>query len=206
MPKQLSEIQHLLDAPLDPARVKHREGPGGGNQLSYVEGYDVIDTMNRIFGYDGWSRSEPTLVMLWGRDYVARNGDARHELCYTATTTVTVYWQTETSQAPHSTFQGDGGFGIAVDATGVHIEKAIKEAVTDALKRCARALGNQFGNSLYDKQDPNHAGSQGPARAPATTPSRPQSAAPDSLPSRPTSSPEPMPTRPTTVRPSGEEA
>ena len=36
-------------------------------------------------------------------------------------------------------------------------ENAGKEAVTDAIKRCFRSFGNQFGNSLYDKsRNQNH--------------------------------------------------
>jgi DNA recombination protein Rad52 len=34
---------------------------------------------------------------------------------------------------------------------GQAFEKAKKEAVTDALKRCLRAFGNAMGNCLYDK-------------------------------------------------------
>src|SRR4051812_22235002 len=43
----------LLEQPLDPKRVKHRAG-GGGTQLAYLKGYDVINTANRIFGYGQW--------------------------------------------------------------------------------------------------------------------------------------------------------
>ncbi len=43
----------LLNQPLDAKRVKHR--PGGGNtQLSYLEGHDVINMANQIFGYGQW--------------------------------------------------------------------------------------------------------------------------------------------------------
>ena len=37
-------------------------------------------------------------------------------------------------------------------------DKAVKESVTDAMKRCFRTFGNQFGNSLYDKENPIHKG------------------------------------------------
>ena len=175
MPKAHTEILPLLNDQLDPSRVKHREG-AHGSQLSYIEGYDAIDAMNEIFGYDGWSRSEPTLTLLWQRPHTVQKKDyngkvvgeeERIELSYSATLSVTIYWLE--GNAIRQTTQGDTGFGTAVDASAMHIEKATKEAVTDALKRCVRALGNQFGNSLYDKQDPNHA-TNAPTRAPQNTP------------------------------------
>jgi recombination DNA repair RAD52 pathway protein len=43
----------LLDQPLDAKRVKHRTG-GGGVQLAYLKGHDIIDTANRVFGYGSW--------------------------------------------------------------------------------------------------------------------------------------------------------
>src|SRR5689334_22001646 len=59
MEKEMSESPFTkeqiaqLDQPLDPKRVKHRSG-GGGMQLSYLKGHDVIDTANHIFGYGNW--------------------------------------------------------------------------------------------------------------------------------------------------------
>ncbi len=47
----------------------------------------------------------------------------------------------------------DSGFGLASHqpVRGDAHDKALKTAVSDALKRAARDLGNQFGLSLYDK-------------------------------------------------------
>jgi hypothetical protein len=57
----------------------------------------------------------------------------------------------------------DVGHGIAAGTSSEAIEMARKGAVTDALKRALRSFGNQFGNSLYDKDHakPGRAGTQG---------------------------------------------
>ena len=47
------QIKELI-APLDRANVKTRNQ--SGRQLSYVEGWHVIEEANRIFGFDGWTR------------------------------------------------------------------------------------------------------------------------------------------------------
>jgi hypothetical protein len=50
----------------------------------------------------------------------------------------------------------DVGFGSGYGKkAGDAIEGATKEAVTDALKRCLRTFGSQFGLALYDKERAN---------------------------------------------------
>ena len=47
-----------LSQELDSSRVKTREiktREQGNISLSYIEGFDVIDTANLIFGYGNWS-------------------------------------------------------------------------------------------------------------------------------------------------------
>ena len=44
----------LLKAKLDPRYIKTRSA--NGVNLSYVEGWHVIDEANRIFGFDAWDR------------------------------------------------------------------------------------------------------------------------------------------------------
>lgn len=130
------QIQQLLEE-LAPERVATRQG-AKQMTLSYVEGYDVINTLNHIFGFDGWSHLVDT------PELVERTED--DALIFGTTCTIIV------DGVPHR----DVGIGIADNPTKHEIEKAYKEAATDALKRAARALGNQFGNSLYDKNSPLH--------------------------------------------------
>ena len=46
-------VKQKLAQPLDPSRVKKREGRGR-SQFSYLETHDVKRTMNEIFGFAGW--------------------------------------------------------------------------------------------------------------------------------------------------------
>jgi len=50
-------------------------------------------------------------------------------------------------------YHEDVGYGTAdkQSSKGAALEKAKKEAATDAIKRCLRNYGNAAGNCLYDK-------------------------------------------------------
>lgn len=50
------------------------------------------------------------------------------------------------------TFHEDVGLGSSEGHRNMALEKAKKEAVTDALKRALRQYGNALGNSLYDRE------------------------------------------------------
>lgn len=133
-----------LEAPLDP---KHVVKPSGnfGPKGDYLEGWHVINEMNRIFGFDGWSyRIELTRDSLMeGTD---SKGNPQWQAAYTCICILTV----------GDAVRQDVGFGSGfAKAVGDAIEGATKEAVTDALKRCARTFGNVFGLALYDKSRAN---------------------------------------------------
>lgn len=124
----------MLEDKLNPQAISKREGPGG-MQLSYLEGWYIIDVMNRAFGFNGWSGDIKTLELV------------------TAGEAYCVY-QVEAVFADGSKVTKTGvGHGTSKlkdehEANGM----ALKEAETDAMKRACRYLGNKFGNSLYDKQ------------------------------------------------------
>ena len=131
-----AEQLKLLRAPLDDSRVKTREK----NRLTlrYVEGHDVIDQANAVFGYEMWSYRIASLE-LHGRVWVARV-----EVTVMADGAITS--------------REDVGVGVPAASRDAEpsddaIETAVKAAVTDALKRALRTFGNAFGNSLYDKGD-----------------------------------------------------
>jgi DNA repair and recombination protein RAD52 len=132
----------ILTQELDSNRIKTREK--GNINLSYIEGFDVIDTANRVFGFGNWSYSISKL------DQVSQevNQNQNNVVCYKAVVQILV------NNINHSldVSRQDVGFGTGVSKglADAH-EGAAKEAVTDAIKRCFRSFGNQFGNSLYDK-------------------------------------------------------
>jgi len=135
-----------LEAPLDGKRVKRREQ--GNVSLSYLEGYDIIDHANKLFGFDGWSYDVTKLEQV-SEEINQKNNKV---VAYRALITVTVYGTN------HQLFvlRSDVGYGIGIarDYASAH-ESGGKEAVTDALKRTMRSFGSQFGNALYDKTQKN---------------------------------------------------
>ena len=132
----------ILASNLDTSRVKTRQK--ANVSLSYLEGFDVIENANAIFGFGNWSYS---IVVL---EQVSQeiNNNQNLVICYKAIVKVEVF------SLDHVSFivRQDVGFGtgVARNPADAH-ENAAKEAVTDALKRSLRTFGNQFGNSLYDK-------------------------------------------------------
>ena len=131
-----------LSSELSSDRIKVRDK--ANIKLSYLEGFDIIDTANNIFGFGGWAYTISSL------EQVSQEVNANQNVvvCYKAIVKVDVY------DIDHSTMisRQDVGFGtgVARSLADAH-ENSAKEAVTDALKRSLRSFGNQFGNSLYDK-------------------------------------------------------
>lgn len=137
----------VLNKELDSNRIKIREK--GNVSLSYIEGFDVIDTANLIFGYGNWSY----LISKLEQVSQEQNHNQNFVVCYKAVVKLIIKDENHTK----SISRQDVGFGTGVSKTLADSnENAGKEAVTDALKRAMRSFGNQFGNSLYDKSR-NHA-------------------------------------------------
>ncbi|MGJ0360178.1 Rad52/Rad22 family DNA repair protein [Aliarcobacter cryaerophilus] len=132
----------ILNQELDSSRIKTRDK--GNISLSYIEGHDVIETANKVFGFGNWSYSISKLEQVSQE----QNQNQNHVICYKAIVQVLVHSENHTLDVSRE----DVGFGTGVAKTQADAhEGAAKEAVTDALKRAMRSFGNQFGNSLYDK-------------------------------------------------------
>jgi DNA recombination protein Rad52 len=155
------EIVAELQKKLDPGHVKppQKFGPKG----DYLEGWHVIAEANRIFGFGGWSYEvvDTKCVAEKPREIGQQKRDG-WGVTYTSRVRVDV------SGVVREDF--GAGHGYDVDLGLAH-ESAIKEAVTDALKRTLRTFGNPFGLALYDKSRAN----VGHADEPATP--KPTSAA-----------------------------
>jgi DNA repair and recombination protein RAD52 len=136
--KQLQVLKYELDS----SRIKSRSK--GNVNLSYLEGFDIIDTANLIFGYGNWNYAISKLEQVSQET----NQNQNVVVCYKAVIEITVHDMQHTKQISRE----DVGFGTGISKTlaDAH-ENGAKEAVTDALKRAMRSFGNQFGNSLYDK-------------------------------------------------------
>ncbi len=136
--KQMQALKYDIE----PSRIKSRSK--GNINLSYLEGFDLIETANKIFGHGNWSYNITSL------DQVSQETNTNQNvvICYKAVVKLTVY---SLDHSKHVSKEDVGfGTGIAKMLADAH-EGGAKEAVTDSLKRSMRTLGNQFGNSLYDK-------------------------------------------------------
>jgi DNA recombination protein Rad52 len=147
VPFSSSQLEQL-EARIDEARVHTRRKQG--IELRYLEGHDVIEMANTVFGYHAWSYQLTKLELAAG--------------VWVATILLSV-----TTPEGETIQREDVGVGIpavardAGEASPDAQETAIKGAVTDALKRALRSFGNAFGNSLYDKDAPTGRDEQ-PAR------------------------------------------
>lgn len=129
-----------LKKPLPLNAIKSRVQ--SGHNLSYIEGYYVIDTANEIFGFGKWDKKIVDLRFV-SENTFENKGKLRHDVHYICIGRVTV---------EDTTFEDVGyGNGMSYTSTGEAHELAVKEAVTDCMKRCFRHFGSRFGNSLYDK-------------------------------------------------------
>ena len=191
---RLDRILWELRQPLDMSRVKRRQAPGLGT-VPYLEGYDVIDRANAIFDF-AWSfdlLGEPVVVrwqkkiMAWSQQerrkvpQVDANGNFQTEdvgIVYaTGKVSITLNGQVYThADLGRCVFSGD---------TPESLDMALAGSVTDCLKRCFRQLGDQFGNTLYDKEIAQIAGlEQGQSGNNGSTDHRPAANPAPAAPSR----------------------
>lgn len=136
-----------LSKKLNPSNVQPPKqfGPKG----SYIEGWLAIQEANRIFGFGGWSYTILDCKAVMESARQIGKGDRAKDgfgVTYVATVRVTVGDVTRDDVG--------SGHGYDVDLGLAH-ESAIKESVTDALKRSLRSFGNPFGLALYDKSREN---------------------------------------------------
>jgi len=138
----IDKQMQVLKYDIEPSRIKSRTK--GNISLAYLEGFDLMETANKIFGHGNWSYAITSL------DQVSQetNSNQNIVICYKAVVKLTVY---SLDHSKHISKEDVGfGTGISKMLADAH-EGGAKEAVTDAIKRAMRSLGNQFGNSLYDK-------------------------------------------------------
>jgi hypothetical protein len=143
-PVRLSPQQYAhLTSPLLPERIS--QDPRGFN---HVEAYDIEAKLTEVFGFGMWSK-EVLAEECISEDFVkGDNGGGKWWVSWRVRVRLTAY-------DPHGNALGpfeDGTIetGSMPQKGGAH-ELAYKAAISGALKRCARSLGNQYGLSLYRK-------------------------------------------------------
>ncbi len=131
------QIEQLVKA-INPLRVS-KDGKG----FSHVQAYEIRAHLTRIFGFGRWSEEQVNVSLA----FEDRDKD-RWTVCYLMTKRLTVcapsglrlavYENTATGDAPNQKARADAH------------DMAVKTADSQALKRCAISLGDQFGLSLYN--------------------------------------------------------
>jgi len=130
---------------LSSARVATRSQ--GGKHLSYLEAWDVRAHLIRIFGFGNFDAEVLDVQPVFVRDYQTNDRDMQ-EVAYLVTLRLVIRDEigrevARYTEAAVGSASGGSGFGDLHD-------NAVKQAASDALKRCAINLGTQFGLSLYN--------------------------------------------------------
>jgi Rad52/22 family double-strand break repair protein len=137
-----------LIAPIRPQRVGHKDGQ------SHVEAYDCRAHLSRIFGFARWSEDVIDVTMLYeqSKPHEKATEPPRWRAAYRATVRLTVNAPDGTVLATYTETATGSNFGWLPDSKRDEAhDMAIKTAASQALKRCAINLGDQFGLSLYNK-------------------------------------------------------
>ena len=130
--------QEILLKGLNPQRISQRKG-GGGRSLSYLEAWDVKAHLIRIFGFGGFS-SDVLSAELMFEDQVGNNWNVGYKVILRLTI-----------DGDRSITYTEAAVGSAsLPQRGEAHDMAVKTAESDALKRAAINLGDQFGLSLYN--------------------------------------------------------
>lgn len=132
-----NEIANELTQNLGPEYISFK--PGGG--YPYIENHRLIDLANEIFGYDAFSCQIKSLE----KDFVHVTKEGRVSMSAHCIARV---------QLSVGAFHEDIGSGSCQNMPSfpVAYDKVVKEAATDAFKRCLRHFGRALGNCLYDKE------------------------------------------------------
>jgi recombination DNA repair RAD52 pathway protein len=134
-----SAQRETLLKPIMPGRV-NKDNKG----MSYVEGYEIQAHLNRIFGFEGWDKE----ILLLEPIYESMETEKRYWVAYKCMVRLRVYADGVLAKLTEEV--GTGQAQNQPNRADAH-DLAMKSAVTDALKRCAKDLGDQFGLSLYNK-------------------------------------------------------
>lgn len=153
-PGRLTEQQvAFLLQPISQNRVRHLRG------MSHLEAWDVRRQLIRIFGFDGFTVQTVSLDLVHenGNPNYRKRNKAGEEYGPTYTAWTIVYRAQvrltikATDGRPMTVFE-DAAAGDAINqpSIGDAHDLAMKTALSQALKRCAVNLGDQFGLSLYN--------------------------------------------------------
>lgn len=137
------QVERLL-RPIKPGRIYQSEGQ------SHVAGWDIAAHLTRMFGFGGWEKEILELVCV-AEEHAPEWAKGKKN-----------WYVTYRCRLRLRVFAPNGDLAVQIDDVGTGTSPnlpsrgdahdfAAKNAVTYALKRCAKDLGDQFGLSLYNK-------------------------------------------------------
>lgn len=135
--------------PVNPVRVHQKDG------MSHMEAYDVRAHLNRIFGFGRWSAEVISMDLVNERFGQNRSGKDACYVVYRAGLRLTVCAPDGTVLAKYTEYAAGDALGFPVIKLGDAHDFAMKTAESQALKRAATNLGDQFGLSLYNRGNMN---------------------------------------------------
>lgn len=137
---------HVLLQPIPESRVSEANG------MAHVEAHDVVAHLTRMFGFEGWDKELLSIDLVHeDSQTTTRNGKERTgwTVTYRCTMRLTIY--DYEGQVVKRIEEGACGTANNLPSRGDAHDFAVKNAISYALKRCAKDLGDQFGLSLYNK-------------------------------------------------------
>lgn len=145
------QLEQPLDRSLVKTRLKNPKQPKGPNNplLDYLDWRTVVRTLNRIFGYGHWEMDVKDIKYLgeWEKSGAPK--------VVVATVALTVTLRDGDERYLDSASYTNVGVGEVHYDSCSGVDMAVKGAIWDGVKRCATALGEQFGITLYDDESPN---------------------------------------------------
>ena len=140
------DLNKKLDADIPADAIEKRSQ--GGKELSYLSGAYVINRLNEVLGQGNWSYGFEKLEKVFEGTIAQYSGDA-------FSTSYIAQVQIRADINGKTVYFTEVGYGDGTDKKnpGKAHELAVKEAVTDGLKRAAKNLGRSMGLGLYFKGD-----------------------------------------------------
>lgn len=147
------DIRKRLDDDIPKEAIIMREAYKGGPKLSYLSGAYVKNRLNQVLGQGNWSYNINELTKVHEGTISQYNGEA-FTTSYIAQVELRVRADEKGRGFDNLTYFTEVGYGDGTDrkSPGKAHELAVKEAVTDALKRAATNLGLSMGLALYFKE------------------------------------------------------
>ena len=136
------QVSQLL-RPVHGSRVHKLDG------MSHMEAYDIRAHLNRIFGFGHWSADVIEMTLMYEEKTTTKAGKPAFAVGYRAGLTLTVCGPDGDRLASYTEYAASGQIMPDFKRGDAH-DFAMKTAESQALKRAAMNLGDQFGLSLYN--------------------------------------------------------